>query len=854
MRKYRYSRDEMNLTVAQDSMVESELVNLALTTNHIMDQANGVPNIYIVQDSLASAYLLTQTVTPLSRGLFMDLSMCGANHDGTPLYTTQKIAKISEVLTKFGKDPNPYTGHGLISLLLPENAFYENKNGKNPNFPTVKIYNGVFYEGTLSKAILGARQNSLIQYLHFRFGIDVTRAFIDNIQFIMVSWIKKRGFSIGIGDALPNSALTAKIDDMVYKAYTSADIIDETTSDPFMREVKISGALARVRDASLKGASELMITTNSLRTTIEAGSKGDYFNSAQLTGLLGQQLLSGGRILHHTVHFNSPTLTQVDKYKSKGFVTSSFGSGLDPHEFFAHAMAGREGITETAVKTGESGYAQRRMVKALEDVIVNYNLSNRLQLCYGECGLNPSRCFLLDGVQQFCNVYRLVDEFNARVDGRVKGSTSAQQLSIDQIESVLGFIKPQHGIPKKTALSVVEIVKAPLRVQLSRIRIDPVHIPELIREIQRSYYRALIEPGEAVGIIAAQQMGSTYTQQSLDSFQKAGANDGDSNPMDQILNCSKSGKNAKTIIYPSRSMSIRELRESFNKLTELKLSAIASSIHLVEKEEEPEWYSVFEMVYDSSFRELEAESHAYVRVKLNMYALCWYFLTIEEIVKKIESAYDVKCVFSPDSIGEIHIYISLDNMDDRPEKYDESVTDENFIRLYLEKMAKMLENVYISGIPFLSDIQYVRDSSNAWYMVVSGSNYKKVLDLDGIDLYRTTTTDIWELYDILGIEGVRQHIISELGKDNGINSSHIKIIADHICHTGSLVAINRYGNRQASSGVLTRASYEETCKTIIDGASYQEVETPGANVSSAIICGIGPRVGSNFTFEMIYKP
>jgi hypothetical protein len=489
------------------------------------------------------------------------------------------------------------------------------------------------------------------------------------------------------------------------------------------------------------------------------------------------------------------------------------------------------------------------MVKALEDVIVNYNLSNRLQLCYGECGLNPSRCFLLDGVQQFCNVYRLVDELNARADG-----DETESLSPDEIESIIAFIKPQHGIPKKTALSVVEIIKAPLRVQLARIQISPAHIPELAREIERSYYRALIEPGEAVGIIAAQQMGSTYTQQSLDSFQKAGANDTDSNPMDQILNCSKSGKNAKTIIYPTHGKSIRELREKFNRITELKLGNIATSIQLVEKsEEEPEWYSVFEVIYNQDFREIEAEAHSYVRVKLNMYTLCWYFLTIEEIVKKIENTYDVKCVFSPDSIGEIHIYISLDNMDDRPEKYDESVTDEDFIHLYLEKSAKMLENVYISGIPFLSDIQYVRDSTSGWYMVVSGSNYKKVLDLDGIDLYRTTTTDIWELYDILGIEGVRQHIIGELGKDNGINLSHIKIIADHICHTGTLVAINRYGNRQASSGVLTRASYEETCKTIIDGASYQEIENPGANVSSAIICGIGPRVGSNFNFEMIYK-
>jgi DNA-directed RNA polymerase subunit A' len=850
--------DEMNIIVPQNSMVESELINLASVRNHLMSQQNGTPNICIVQDSLVGSYLLTKDhYVQIEKGVFMNMSMGGVGPSGSgPLYTQQKIDKIIEVLKKFNKDPNPYTGHGLFSLMLPDECFYENKNDKNKDYPTVKIYNGVLYEGTLSKAILGARHNSLLQYLFNRFGDVITQHFINNVQFLMVDWVKHYGFSIGINDTRSNDKLDEKIKEIINASFTKAESIDY--DDEHISEVKISGELAGARDSSLKEAKELIDESNGLRCTIEAGSKGDYFNATQLTGLLGQQLLKGRRLKNYTCHFPSDdTITRDDKYKARGFVSSSFGKGLDPHEFFAHAMAGREGIVETAVKTGESGYAQRRMIKALEDMVVSYNRSVPMrQICYGENGLNPARCFMMNGKQQICNVFRLVDELNymssdTRSDTRSEKRSEKRSLTNEEVEYSLDFIKPQIGIPRETAKSVVEIIKNPLREQLYAIKIYPDSIETLRSRLERVYHKALIEPGEAVGIIAAQQMGSRYTQESLDSFQKAGANNETVNVMDQILNCSKNFKGAKMSIYPSENLTISQMRKVFNhKITELKLSNFVIDHAIIDVSVKPEWYEVFNVLYNTDYENIDTTK--YIKIKIDPYKMYWYYITLEEIAEQIENAYsDVKCVFSPDSEFEIHIYASSSEIE-RPSKYDESLTDEDFTLIYLEKLVRGFDAVHICGIPNLGDIVYVKDKeTNQWYMEVSGTNYSKVLELDDIDLYKTTTNDIWELYNTAGIEAVRLHIIDELGKDGSINHSHIKLIADHICHTGTLIPVNRYGNRQATSGVLTRASYEETCKTIIDGASNEETEYPDMNVSSSIICGKAPNIGSNY-FKLKY--
>ena len=107
-----------------------------------------------------------------------------------------------------------------------------------------------------------------------------------------------------------------------------------------------------------------------------AGSKGNIINICQMIAAVGQCSVDGKRIPAHYKHRTLPHFSQFDySAESRGFVENSFYKGLKPHEFYFHAMGGREGIIDTAVKTSETGYIQRRLIKALEDIKINYDLN-----------------------------------------------------------------------------------------------------------------------------------------------------------------------------------------------------------------------------------------------------------------------------------------------------------------------------------------------------------------------------------------------------------------------------------------------------------------------------------------------
>ncbi|KAL8792567.1 MAG: hypothetical protein Q9182_007688, partial [Xanthomendoza sp. 2 TL-2023] len=105
-----------------------------------------------------------------------------------------------------------------------------------------------------------------------------------------------------------------------------------------------------------------------------SGSRGSIINISQITAIVGQQAVEGKRIPFGFKYRTLPHFTKNDySPESRGFVENSYLRGLTPTEFFFHAMAGREGLIDTAVKTAETGYIQRRLVKALEDVMSKYD-------------------------------------------------------------------------------------------------------------------------------------------------------------------------------------------------------------------------------------------------------------------------------------------------------------------------------------------------------------------------------------------------------------------------------------------------------------------------------------------------
>ena len=153
--------------------------------------------------------------------------------------------------------------------------------------------------------------------------------------------------------------------------------------------------LNKARDDVGKSAQQSLKESNNVKQMVSAGSKGSFINISQMSACVGQQMVEGKRIPFGFKYRTLPHFTKDDySPESRGFVENSYLRGLTPQEFFFHAMAGREGLIDTAVKTAETGYIQRRLVKALEDVMIKYDgtvrnsLGDVIQFAYGEDGLD----------------------------------------------------------------------------------------------------------------------------------------------------------------------------------------------------------------------------------------------------------------------------------------------------------------------------------------------------------------------------------------------------------------------------------------------------------------------------------
>lgn len=298
-------------------------------------------NIRIVQDCLLGSYLMTKTDEAIEKSEFQ--TMCMALDPFDMDEYAQKLQDIKEVYEKFGKEIPLYSGKSLFSMLLPRDFIYETKkNG-------VKVYRGVLYEGSITKLNLGSGHQSIIRVIHKEYEEQVSLGFVNNVQFLANAFIMYHGFSVGMSDCMIKEK--QDIQTVITKAMIEADGYAENTFDPVIRESKVTLALGKARDIGMRIAKSSLGDTNRFVDTVTAGSKGDYFNIAQIMGLLGQQNIVGGRVTPQMSkntrtlpHYPLDGMDTAMEYESKGFVRNSFIHGLNPKEFWFHAATGREGI------------------------------------------------------------------------------------------------------------------------------------------------------------------------------------------------------------------------------------------------------------------------------------------------------------------------------------------------------------------------------------------------------------------------------------------------------------------------------------------------------------------------------
>ncbi|KAH8921889.1 beta and beta-prime subunits of DNA dependent RNA-polymerase [Atractiella rhizophila] len=395
-----FDGDEMNLHVPQSEETRAELKEIASVSKQIVSPQSNRPVMGIIQDTLLGIRKFTLRDCFMDREFVQNILLWVPDWDGVvPPPTILK--------------PKPlWTGKQIISMLIPAGINLEKGDEDDPtSIPyqdkSILIDDGELIYGILNKGIVGASaQGGLVHVIFRERGAEATKIFIGGVQTVVNYWLLHNGFSIGIGDTVPDKGTMEAITGFVSHAKAEvANLIqmaqeDRLEQEPGMTiresfEAKVRKALDKARDDAGKKAQVSLKDDNNVKQMVSAGSKGTFINISQMSALVGQSAVEGKRIAFGFKYRTLPHFTKDDySPESRGFVENSYLRGLTPQEFFFHAVSGREGLIDTAVKTAETGYIQRRLVKALEDVQVSYDgtvrnsLGDVVQFVYGEDGMD----------------------------------------------------------------------------------------------------------------------------------------------------------------------------------------------------------------------------------------------------------------------------------------------------------------------------------------------------------------------------------------------------------------------------------------------------------------------------------
>jgi DNA-directed RNA polymerase subunit A' len=794
-----FDGDEMNLHVPQSEEARAEATLLMRVQDQLISPRYGGPIIGGIRDFITGAFMLTRDETVLTRDEFANLALVGGYKGPLP----------EPAVTKDGQ--KLYSGRQLFSLFLPKDFNFVitskwNKAAKGEGKDVV-IKNGQLISGVIDKASIGAEEpDSVLHRIAKDYGTDVARKFLDSILIMLKTYITHRGFTYGYSDLWLSPETRQEIADTIQKTYDKVHELIQQYRDgslPLTRglsaeealELYVVNELSRARDRAGRTADRAFPDNNSGIIMASTGARGSTLNIGQMTAALGQQSIRGKRIqkgyrnraLPHYV----PNETSPD---ARGFVKSNYRDGLSPLEFFFHAMGGREGLVDTAVRTQQSGYMQRRLINALEHLKIEYDQTvrdphgNIVQYLYGEDGIDPAK----SDHGEAANISRLI-EAEAIVD-------EGRKATEDAIKKIL----EEHGSRLNPRMRA-NLEKALLENKLSKEGVEKV-----MRKVLDLVDKALAEPGEAIGVVTAQSIGEPGTQMTLRTFHFAGVKERNVTlglpRLIELVDARKKPVTPTMDIYLDESH-----RGSREKALEVAREILFTQVgDLIEKSETD--YSGVLTFYFSEAKLAERGC------------------TLEEanaVLEGTKKKYEVKMSESKRSIKV-------------------SVPDEPDAQTLLTLKNKLL-NTRVKGVPDIERVTIVKQDEE-WVIQTAGSNLAKVVLVDGVDTSRIATNNVYEIWQTLGIEAARTALVKEVTntlEEQGleVDVRHIMLVADLMTSKGYLQQIGRHGIAGTKTSVLARAAFEITVPTIARASLEGQVETL-RGVTENVIVGATVPVGT----------
>ena len=798
----------MNIHALQTPESQAEARFLMAVKYQIVSPQSNRPVMSVIQDSLIGAYLLSEDGVKIKKSIFFDCVFGMPGWNGKLMHQEE------------------YTGKDLISMTLPMVNW--KKGG-------VEIRKGQLIKGQLNKKCLGTSHGSLIHVIFNDCGPDQTILFINRLQQVVHKWLHITGFSIGISDMI--TSVSKEIHHEVDMAFEDVKYMTN--------EAEINARLNVCRDSMGLAVQKPLNNTNRLYCMVNSGSKGSSINISQVMAVVGQQNLCGKRIPNTWTDRTLPHFERgSSKPHEKGFIQHSYIEGLKPHEVWFHAIAGREGIIDTACKTSVTGYLQRKFMKALENLKISMDLSVRnsdgsiLQFKYGDDGYDAMKiekqkietfhgvfCGLDKEINQLKLDHAFLHQNNFMRDPSLI-DTDDYMLPIP-VERIIHNARTLFTMPSdtifdaeyiyekvSTLISKVDnrMVQILLRSYLNTKKLMNMYITkdelnQIIQDVQLKIDTINISPGECVGAIAAQSMGEPATQMTLNTFHFAGVASKNVTlgipRLNECINCIEKIKTPLTTFEAEVS--------TFNEIKFYDLESIVERYVIVDQPD-PEEVKDFFIFPDPGYRKLKTKT------------LVLYLKNFDDIMAVKECLSDCMCAYSDGPNAIFHV-----QGDDIGLKYE-----------------KDLKKRTVKGIPGAQITQY-RDNK----IETSLTDLKKIFEIVGVCYDKIICNDIHQVCKVYGIEAARHTILNEIRCILGfygiyVNVRHILLCIDWITHRGILTPMTRHGIRNMDQSPLKRSTFEEVVEVFNQAACYKEKDNLNG-ISECIVMGIPPKMGTQVT-------
>uniref|UniRef100_A0A7S2ZF96 DNA-directed RNA polymerase subunit n=1 Tax=Rhodosorus marinus TaxID=101924 RepID=A0A7S2ZF96_9RHOD len=877
-----FDGDEMNLHVPQTEEARAEASELLCTLRNIVTARNGEPLIAATQDFLTASYLITRKDRFFDRAeacRILSFLMDAEEYVVLPepaiikpieLWTGKQIYSCL-LLSAVGFDRERLRG---FTLECAEKSFSLQSIKSDsyaphlcPDDGWVAIDNGDIISGQLGKSSLGSGSKKSILYCLMReCGNEVAASAMNRIAKFSARWHSDAGFSIGLDDVTPSDQLTRRKMEIVQAGYEKCEeiigLLEKGKLQPRpgcnqeqTMEALVNHELSGIREKGGKACiNEIDPKANAALAMALCGSKGSNINISQMVACVGQQTVGGkrppngffGRALPH---FEGGLKAQTPA--AKGFVQNSFFSGLTSTEFFFHTMGGREGLVDTAVKTAQTGYMQRRLMKALEDLGVMYDSTVRasdgsvVQFTYGDDGLDPAE---------------MESEFDGRPlnfdrsfsDGKAfnRGSTE-RILTPEQLVDLADNIPERPDILKMNLPLVVRdlvstIKKSAQKHKAAREKRDLMsfktdedrvawletvdeaygirrnQVERLVASMKNKVLKSSIEPGTTVGAIGATSIGEPATQMTLKTFHFAGV---------ASMNITLGVPRITEIINASKSISTPIITAPLVNDKDVLTARIVKG--RIERTTLGQVAKYVRVVYRGG--------DVYISIKLNTEVISK--LHLEVIIGKVRTSI-IRTLKAKEADVTV---MSKDKIHVRPSPHMKGSLFYQIINLL-----SRLPNVDVEGLPgarraVINDVNEGAGTPK-YNLLVEGDCMLRVMTIPGVRGEETTCNHVAAVEKTLGIEAARKTIMNEIvytmeSHGMSIDVRHVTLLADVMSFRGEVLGIQRFGIIKMKTSTLMLASFETAVDHLFDAAVHSRKDDV-VSVSECIILGVPIPLGT----------